>query len=207
MRPKDALFNIRRTSRSLGWDPALTTLPYGDQFNKHRKMHQSYLSQNRVEDCKPIKTREARTLLRNLVGSPPEKYDTFLSRYEFPVISFPNAQKLSAYQGSPQVSLPRSWRAIKSTTMIHTFACPTWSMKQCQRPDRPVEAHSISFLYVGVKLSICSRLTSSYVHSTPLSALVPRRKPCGCHPHLETYLARAVRIFRANSQSAKGENI
>ncbi|KAJ7885479.1 cytochrome P450 1A2 [Mycena olivaceomarginata] len=50
-------------------------------------MHQSYLSHNRVEDCKPMQTREARTLLRNLVGSPPEKYETFLSRYEFPIVA------------------------------------------------------------------------------------------------------------------------
>lgn len=44
-----------------------------------------------------MQTREARALLRNLVGSPPEKYETFLSRYEFPATSFQNAQKLSAY--------------------------------------------------------------------------------------------------------------
>ncbi|KAJ7882025.1 cytochrome P450 [Mycena olivaceomarginata] len=64
-RPKFTLYEL------LGWDPTLTFLQYGERFNKHRQMHQS----------KSIQTQEARTLLRHLIQCPPDKYETFVSRF------------------------------------------------------------------------------------------------------------------------------
>ncbi|KAJ6559776.1 cytochrome P450 [Mycena capillaripes] len=58
-RPKFTLYEL------LGWDPSLTLLQYGKQFNKHRTMHQSYLNRHKVEEFKPFQTQEARTLVRN----------------------------------------------------------------------------------------------------------------------------------------------
>ncbi|KAJ7897544.1 cytochrome P450 [Mycena olivaceomarginata] len=74
-RPKFTLYEL------LGWDPTLTFLQYGERFNKHRQMHQSYLSRSRLEDFKSIQTQEARTLLRHLIQCPPDKYETFVSRF------------------------------------------------------------------------------------------------------------------------------
>ncbi|KAJ7882044.1 cytochrome P450 [Mycena olivaceomarginata] len=72
-RPKFTLYEL------LGWDPTLAFLQYGEKFNKHRQMHQSYLSRSRLEDFKSIQTQEARTLLRHLIQCPPDKYETFVS--------------------------------------------------------------------------------------------------------------------------------
>ncbi|KAJ7881746.1 cytochrome P450 [Mycena olivaceomarginata] len=52
----------------LGWTPTLTFLPYGEKFNKHRQMHQAYLSRRKIEDFKPIQTQEARTLYEKLMS-------------------------------------------------------------------------------------------------------------------------------------------
>jgi hypothetical protein len=43
-------------------------------------MHQSYLSRHKAEDFKSMQTQEARTLVRNLIESTPDKYEKFLGR-------------------------------------------------------------------------------------------------------------------------------
>ncbi|KAJ6524200.1 cytochrome P450 [Mycena capillaripes] len=70
-RPKFTLFEL------FGWNPSITFLPYGKQWNKRRAIHQSYLSRNKAEDFKPIQAQEAQTLVRNLIDSTPDKYDKF----------------------------------------------------------------------------------------------------------------------------------
>ena len=65
----------------LGWKPSLTFLQYGKQFNIQRQMHQTYLGRHKVERFKEMQIQEARTLVRNLLKSTPEKYETLLSRY------------------------------------------------------------------------------------------------------------------------------
>ncbi|KAJ7881996.1 cytochrome P450 [Mycena olivaceomarginata] len=71
----------------LGWTPTLTFLPYGEKFNKHRQMHQAYLSRRKIEDFKPIQTQEARTLVQHLVESPREKYEKLMSRFATGIIT------------------------------------------------------------------------------------------------------------------------
>ncbi|KAJ6559765.1 cytochrome P450 [Mycena capillaripes] len=75
-RPKFTLYGL------LGWDPSLTFLQYGKQFNKHRTMHQSYLNRHKVEEFKPFQTQEARTLVQNLFESPPDKYEKCMGRQQ-----------------------------------------------------------------------------------------------------------------------------
>ncbi|KAF7344707.1 Cytochrome P450 [Mycena venus] len=77
-RPKFTLYEL------LGWNPSLVFLQYGKQFNIHRQMHQSYLSRRKAEDFKPMQTQEARTLVQNLLDSTPDKYEKFVSRYNYP---------------------------------------------------------------------------------------------------------------------------
>ncbi|KAJ7881743.1 cytochrome P450 [Mycena olivaceomarginata] len=73
-RPKFELYEL------LGWTSSLTFLQYGEKFNKHRQMHQTYLSRSKTEDFKPIQTQEARTLVQHLIESPREKYEKLMSR-------------------------------------------------------------------------------------------------------------------------------
>ncbi|KAJ7926720.1 cytochrome P450 [Mycena leptocephala] len=80
-RPKFTLYEL------LGWSPSLTFLQYGKQYNKHRQLHQSYLSRHKAEDFKPMQTQEARTLVRNLIESMPDKYETYLSRFATGIIT------------------------------------------------------------------------------------------------------------------------
>ncbi|KAJ7855546.1 cytochrome P450 [Mycena leptocephala] len=80
-RPKFALYEL------LGWNPGLTFLQYGKQFNKQRQMHQSYLTRHKAEDFKPMQTQEARMLVRNLIESTTDKYDPFLSRFATGIIT------------------------------------------------------------------------------------------------------------------------
>ncbi|KAJ7511587.1 cytochrome P450 [Mycena galericulata] len=80
-RPKFTLYRL------LGWNPSLTFLQYGKQFNKQRQMHQSYLSRQKVQTFKPIQTQEARTLVRNLIESSTDKYEKYLSRFATGIIT------------------------------------------------------------------------------------------------------------------------
>ncbi|KAF7352076.1 Cytochrome P450 [Mycena venus] len=80
-RPKFTLYEL------LGWQPSLTFLQYGKQFNIQRQMHQTYLSHHKVEDFKAMQTQEARTLVRNLLESTPERYEKFLSRFATGIIT------------------------------------------------------------------------------------------------------------------------
>ncbi|KAJ7782203.1 cytochrome P450 [Mycena olivaceomarginata] len=80
-RPKFIVYEL------VGWKPALAFLQYGKQYNKHRQMHQSYLSRHKAEDFKSMQTQEARTLVRNLIESTPDKYEKFLSRFATGIIT------------------------------------------------------------------------------------------------------------------------
>ncbi|KAF7348850.1 Cytochrome P450 [Mycena venus] len=80
-RPKFTLYEL------LGWKPSLTFLQYGKQFNIQRQMHQTYLSRHKAEDFKAMQTQEARTLVRNLLESTPERYEKVLSRFATGIIT------------------------------------------------------------------------------------------------------------------------
>ncbi|KAJ7858310.1 cytochrome P450 [Mycena leptocephala] len=80
-RPKFTLYEL------LGWNPSLTFLQYGKQFNKQRQMHQSYLNRHKAEDFKPMQTKEARTLVRNLIESKTDIYEPFFSRFATGIIT------------------------------------------------------------------------------------------------------------------------
>ncbi|KAJ7813324.1 cytochrome P450 [Mycena leptocephala] len=80
-RPKFIVYEL------VGWKPALAFLQYGKQYTKHRQMHQSYLSRHKAEDFKSMQTQEARTLVRNLIESTPDKYEKFLSRFSTGIIT------------------------------------------------------------------------------------------------------------------------
>ncbi|KAJ7602289.1 cytochrome P450 [Mycena polygramma] len=80
-RPRFTLYKL------LGWEPTLTFLPYGKQFNTHRSMHQSYLGRHQVEVFKLIQTQEARTLVQRLIDSTPDKYEKCMGRTATGVIT------------------------------------------------------------------------------------------------------------------------
>ncbi|KAJ7206760.1 cytochrome P450 [Mycena pura] len=71
----------------LGWHPTLTFLRYGKKFNIHRQMHQSFLSRHKIEGFKPMQTQEARTLVKNLLESTPERYEKSISRFATGVLT------------------------------------------------------------------------------------------------------------------------
>ncbi|KAJ6532371.1 cytochrome P450 [Mycena capillaripes] len=80
-RPKLTLYEL------LGWNPSITLLPYGKQWNKQRAMHQSYLSRNKVEDFKLIQALEAQTLVRNLIETTSDKYQKCMARFATGIIT------------------------------------------------------------------------------------------------------------------------
>ncbi|KAF7352074.1 O-methylsterigmatocystin oxidoreductase [Mycena venus] len=80
-RPKFTLYEL------VGWKPSISFLQYGKQFHTQRQMHQTYLSRHKVEDFKPMQIQEARTLVRNLLESTPERYEKFLSRFATGIIT------------------------------------------------------------------------------------------------------------------------
>ncbi|KAF7342919.1 O-methylsterigmatocystin oxidoreductase [Mycena sanguinolenta] len=81
-RPKFTLFEL------LGWTPDLGLLSYGTKAQSiQRQMHQSYLSRHKIADFKPMQTQEARTLVQNLLESPPKLYERFMSRFATGIIT------------------------------------------------------------------------------------------------------------------------
>ncbi|KAJ7046133.1 cytochrome P450 [Mycena alexandri] len=63
--------------KALGWEPALTFMPYGKQFTKHRALHHSYLNPRKAEEFKVFQCEEGRTLARGLLQSSPDQYERF----------------------------------------------------------------------------------------------------------------------------------
>ncbi|KAF9002171.1 cytochrome P450 [Cyathus striatus] len=54
----------------MGWFPTLTFLPYGKQFQKHRRLLQEYLNQKQCPSYQPLQTRQARRLLAHIADNP-----------------------------------------------------------------------------------------------------------------------------------------
>lgn len=70
------LFNFSQDCNSpsrMGWVPTLTMLPYGPQFQLHRRMFQQYFNRKECVSYRPIQTREACILLQNLASTPDER--------------------------------------------------------------------------------------------------------------------------------------
>lgn len=68
---------------SMGWKKTLTFLPYGKDFQQHRRMMQQYLKADLCVSYQGIQTREARILLRSLLEDY-EKRENILGRYDNP---------------------------------------------------------------------------------------------------------------------------
>ncbi|KAJ7141534.1 cytochrome P450 [Mycena filopes] len=81
-RPEFPLYTL-----GLGWTFSLGFLRYGKTFVKHREVLQSYLSRRKCVNFTPIQTEEARRLANNLIGSPPNEYNAFLSRFSTSIIT------------------------------------------------------------------------------------------------------------------------
>ncbi|KAJ7071655.1 cytochrome P450, partial [Mycena amicta] len=71
-----------------GLDGATFLLPYGKRLTKHRQMHNVYLSHRQCESAeyKAMQLDEARDLARNLLDSPPERYEACLGRFATGII-------------------------------------------------------------------------------------------------------------------------
>ncbi|KAJ7071653.1 cytochrome P450 [Mycena amicta] len=74
--------------------PALPTgptflLPYGKRLTKHRQMHNVYLSHRQCDSAeyKAMQMAEALDLARNLLDSPPERYESCLGRFATGIIT------------------------------------------------------------------------------------------------------------------------
>ncbi|KAF7348906.1 Cytochrome P450 [Mycena venus] len=70
-----------------GWKAALTMLPYGRKFAKHRQMHQAYLNRHKCADYLSLQLQEAQTLTNNLLNSKPSGYESCLSRFSTGIIA------------------------------------------------------------------------------------------------------------------------
>ncbi|KAJ7439074.1 cytochrome P450 [Mycena galericulata] len=73
--------------KALGWDPALTFMPYGKQFTKHRALHHSYLNPRKAEEFKVFQCEEARTLVRGIFQSPQDKHERCMRRFATGIIT------------------------------------------------------------------------------------------------------------------------
>ncbi|KAF5382531.1 hypothetical protein D9615_002807 [Tricholomella constricta] len=69
----------------MGWDPTVTFLHYGKQFQTQRKLLQGYLNKNECVNYHPFQTREARVLVQNLIANP-EARDGLLSRFSTAIV-------------------------------------------------------------------------------------------------------------------------
>ncbi|KAJ7141530.1 cytochrome P450 [Mycena filopes] len=80
-RPEFPLYTL------LGWTFSLGFLRYGKTFARHREVLQSYLNRRKCVNFMGIQTEEARRLASNLIGSPPNEYNPFLSRFSTSIIT------------------------------------------------------------------------------------------------------------------------
>ena len=54
----------------MGWDFALSNMPYGSWWKKHRRSFQEYFHANKVYKYQPIQSQEIHALLRRLLVTP-----------------------------------------------------------------------------------------------------------------------------------------
>ncbi|KXN82394.1 O-methylsterigmatocystin oxidoreductase [Leucoagaricus sp. SymC.cos] len=78
-RPDFPIFKI------LDWVPSLTFLPYGKQFQKHRRLFKQYFGKAKVINYSPIQTREARRLALNLLANPSDR-ETHLHQFATAIV-------------------------------------------------------------------------------------------------------------------------
>ncbi|KDQ34018.1 hypothetical protein PLEOSDRAFT_152351 [Pleurotus ostreatus PC15] len=70
---------------TMGWDHNVAFFPYGRRFRKHRKLLQSYLSQQFTANFRPIQEFNARYLAKGLVENTRD-FKYYISRYTISVI-------------------------------------------------------------------------------------------------------------------------
>ncbi|KAF7360842.1 O-methylsterigmatocystin oxidoreductase [Mycena sanguinolenta] len=80
-RPRFVLYEM------IGWSTTLSLMPYGKQFMRQRRLHQSYLSRDKCREFRSMQTLEARTLVKNLLESAPEGYSNLINRFSTGVTS------------------------------------------------------------------------------------------------------------------------
>lgn len=64
----------------MGWKRALATIPYGKQFQKHRKLISQQINSRARLAFRGLELREARTLVRNIMANSEGKYNNHLTR-------------------------------------------------------------------------------------------------------------------------------
>ncbi|KAF5382615.1 hypothetical protein D9615_002768 [Tricholomella constricta] len=69
-RPRFPLFEM------LGWDPSLTMLDYGNQFQLHRKMLHQYLNREQCIEYRPIQKQNVHGLVHKLAANPEGSLET-----------------------------------------------------------------------------------------------------------------------------------
>ncbi|KAF7341518.1 Cytochrome P450 [Mycena venus] len=176
-RPRFPLLEI------FGWKAALTMLPYGKKFAKHRQMHQAYLNRHKCADYLSLQIQEAQTLANNLLSSKPSGYESCLSRFSTGIIARIVAGHTIRSNEDAYLSLSSSVSqavlsaGVPGTTAIDFFPIlqhfPRWfpgthymSVAEKWRPvvresyDYPVQ--SVKRERVGVDLRACMYHASTY---------------------------------------------
>ncbi|KAG5653174.1 hypothetical protein H0H81_001891 [Sphagnurus paluster] len=69
----------------MGWKKSLGFLPYGKDFQRHRRIFQEYFSKNATNNYQSIQLREARLLAQNLAAGPSD-LDYVLNRFSAAII-------------------------------------------------------------------------------------------------------------------------
>ncbi|KAJ6454381.1 cytochrome P450 [Mycena sanguinolenta] len=80
-RPRFILYEM------IGWSTTLSLMPYGKEFFRQRRLHQSYLNRDKCREFRSMQTLEARTLVKNLLESAPEEYSNLINRFSTGVTS------------------------------------------------------------------------------------------------------------------------
>lgn len=76
---------------TMGDTKGLVFMSYGKDFQFHRRMCQQHFSKNECLSCRPIQSREARVLVKNLISNPEPRCE------QLPVTKFPPMLRFSLY--------------------------------------------------------------------------------------------------------------
>ncbi|GLB44301.1 putative cytochrome p450 [Lyophyllum shimeji] len=69
----------------MGWKNSLGFMPYGDPFQRHRRMFHQYFNKETSTTYQPVQLRQARLLVQNLAADPSDR-EKFFSRFATAII-------------------------------------------------------------------------------------------------------------------------
>ncbi|KAF8989155.1 cytochrome P450 [Cyathus striatus] len=69
----------------MGWKAAITMMPYGKRFQKHRRLLQEYLNEKQCVSYQPLQTKSTRHLLARLIDNP-DNWMKHLERFSAEII-------------------------------------------------------------------------------------------------------------------------